>query len=506
MGEIGDTVLEQVVQKNTESVSARKAAVMGFAAMASRVSAQLAQVAVFILAARMLSAAEFGVYTLTLAVAIFLTRVSEAGSREFLMSCREDRSLFDQIATAALVSGAIAMCVGTLASAVMYDFFDMVLAGELLALFSVWVVFSTVSAVYAGLLVRQSRAELHSIFLMVGEGVGLLAALFGLMSGWGIFALAFGKFCMQITYLACAIVTTKWVPHLRLHWVVVRELAEFSRYILATRMVAYFHTYAVTFIIGIFLGTTSVGYYRVAERLGSSFAELMEEPARLIAWVSLRRAIREEHSESELKRNVGKEAAVFLPVLLALAAPIFIGLALISENLVVLLLGDQWHPAAPLTSILALVYMLYIPNVLTEPLLSLTGQVRRLPFISLLNAAIAVIFILASVRFGTVGVALGQLMAGLITICVTIWLQSHYGGVAWKKVGANATIVAPALIAMVAGVIWVASLPISPETQLGLQILTGAVIYSSVLGTLYLCFSGTIHGFLLKGSKAPNEF
>ncbi|ATU92724.1 oligosaccharide flippase family protein [Phyllobacterium zundukense] len=461
---------------------------MGFAAVASRISAQLAQVAVFVLAARMLSAAEFGVYTLTLAVAIFLTRVSEAGSREFLMSCREDRSLFDQIATAALVSGAIAMCAGTLASAGMYKFLGMTLAGELLALFSVWVVFSTVSAVYAGLLVRQSRAELHSIFVMAGEGVGLLAALFGLASGWGIFALAFGKFCTQITYLVCAIAATKWIPRLRLHWVVVRELAEFSRYILATRMVAYFHTYAVTFVIGIFLGAASVGYYRVAERLGSSFAELMEEPSRLIAWVSLRRAVRDEHNETELKKNVGKEAAVFLPFLLALAAPIFIGLALVSENLVLLLLGEQWHPAAPITSILAIVYMLYIPNVLTEPLMSLTGQVRRLPFISLFNAVVAIIFILASVPFGTTGVAIGQLIAGLITVCVTIWLQSHYGGVAWKKVGANASIVIPALIAMVAGVIWVASFSMSPEIQLGTQILAGALIYSGVLGALYLCF------------------
>ena len=294
LGEIGDTVLEQVVQKNTESVSAKKAAVMGFAAMASRVSAQLAQVAVFILAARMLSAAEFGVYTLTLAVAIFLTRVSEAGSREFLMSCREDRSLFDQIATAALVSGAIAMCVGTLASAVMYDFFDMILAGELLALFSVWVVFSTLSAVYAGLLVRQSRAELHSIFLMVGEGVGLLASIV--------------RPHVRLGYIRPGlrqILHADYVPRLR-HCddemdpapdacigLSCASLPNSPRYILATRMVAYFHTYAVTFIIGIFLGATSVGYYRVAERLGSSFAELMEEPARLIAWVSLRRAVRE---------------------------------------------------------------------------------------------------------------------------------------------------------------------------------------------------------------------
>lgn len=54
---------------------------MASMAVASRISAQLAQVLVFILAARMLSAAEFGVYTLILAIAILLTRVAEAGSR-----------------------------------------------------------------------------------------------------------------------------------------------------------------------------------------------------------------------------------------------------------------------------------------------------------------------------------------------------------------------------------------------------------------------------------------
>lgn len=478
---------------------------MGFMAMASRICAQLAQVVVFVLAARMLTAAEFGVYTLILAIAILLTRIAEAGSREFIMSCREDGSLFNQIATIAFASGAAAMAVGLTISGAMDSLFEMRLAAEILAIFSVWVVFATFSAVYAGLLVRQSRSEMHSILLMIGEGVGLVVTLAGLLAGWGIFALAVGKLFMQVTYLCSAIIVTRWIPRPRLQWSVVKELAAFSRYILATRMVTYFHTYAVTFVIGIFFGTASVGYYRVAERLGSSFADMMDEPSRLIAWVSLRRAVRDNQSPLELKRSVGDEATLLLPFLLALAAPIFVGLAIVSEKLVVLLLGEQWHPAAPLTALLALMYMLYSPTVLTEPLLSLTGQVRRLPLISLCNVLVAVVFLLGAVPFGIMGVAIGQVAAAMITVCVTIWLQSFYGGVNWKRVGANSFIIIPALIAMIAGVVWVSRFMLSAELHLGLQIAVGAVVYVSVLTTLYIFFFRMNNAFAWKRLKVPSK-
>ncbi|WP_210160786.1 oligosaccharide flippase family protein [Phyllobacterium sp. YR531] len=473
--------------------------------MASRICAQLAQVVVFVLAARMLTAAEFGTYTLILAIAILLTRIAEAGSREFIMSCREDASLFNQIGTIALASGAVAMVVGLIVSGAINHFFEMKLVADILAIFSVWVVFATFSAVYAGVLVRQSRSEMHSILLMAGEGIGLVITLAGLFAGWGIFALAVGKLVMQITYLFSAMRVTRWIPQPRLQLVIVKELVAFSRYILATRMVAYFHTYAVTFVIGIFFGTASVGYYRVAERLGSSFADMMDEPSRLIAWVSLRRAARDNQSPVDLKRSVGHEATLLLPFLLALAAPIFIGLALVSEQLVVLLLGEQWHPAAPLTALLALMYMLYSPAVLTEPILSLTGQVQRLPLISLCNVAVALAFLLIAVPFDIMGVAIGQVTAATITVCITVWLQSHYGGVDWKQVSANSVIILPALIAMIAGIVWIARFSLPLTWGLALQIFVGAVVYSSVIATLYVFFFKTSNLFAWKRARVPSE-
>jgi O-antigen/teichoic acid export membrane protein len=501
----GDTTLKQIAQITAERLTARKAAVMGFVAMTSRICAQLAQVIIFVLAARMLTAAEFGIYTLVLAIAILLTRVAEAGSREFIMSCREDISLFNQIATIAFASGTTAMVVGLIVAGVLRNFFQMQLAAEILVIFSIWIVFATSSAIYAGILIRQSRSEMHSILLMISEGIGLVVTLAGLLAGWGIFALAVGKLFMQVTYLCCTVFVTRWVPRPCLQWSIVKELAGFSRYILATRMVAYFHTYAVTFVVGIFFGTASVGYYKVAERLGSSFADMMDEPSRLIAWVSLRRAVRDNQTPLELKRSVGQEATVLLPFLLALATPIFIGLALVSEELVVLLLGEQWHPAAPLTALLALMYMLYSPTVLTEPLLSLTGQVRRLPLISLCNVVIAIVFLLGAVPLGIVGVAVGQVAAAMITVCVTVGLQSYYGGVSWKRVGTDSVIIIPALIAMIAGIVSIPRFTLSTELNLGLQIVSGATIYVSVLTALYFLFIKLNNAFDWKRVKAPSE-
>ncbi|MCO4319283.1 oligosaccharide flippase family protein [Phyllobacterium sp. 21LDTY02-6] len=458
---------------------------MGIAALGSRVSAQVAQMAVFILAARTLTAAEFGLYTLTLAIAIFLTRVAEAGSREFIMSCREDRSLLDQIGTAAIISGAAGTAGGLIAAKFIDSIFSVQGAASLLCLFSAWVFLATLSAVYTGLLVRRSQSELHSVFLMVGEAVGLLTALAGLYSGLGIFALAIGKLSMQVIYLSAAFVATKWFPRLRLEWSVVRELAAFSRHILSTRMIAYIQTYAVTFIIGGFIGTAGVGYYRVAERLASSFFELMEEPARLISWVSLRRVIDNDAHHTETKLRVGQEITLLMPFLLALALPIFIGLALVSEDLVVLLLGEPWHPAAPITSILALAYLMCIPQVLSEPALSLTGQINLLPRISLFNAAIAIAIIFATVPSGIEAVAAGQFAAGVISFIATVWLQFRYGRVSWGRIARRAAIVLPGLAAMAGAVLWFAAAPMAPGLKLALQVATGAIAYGLIAGAAF---------------------
>jgi O-antigen/teichoic acid export membrane protein len=447
-------------------------------ALVARTGTQLAQVIIFIAAARVLSPAEFGIFTLVLAAAIFLTRVSEAGTREFVMSWEGDTRTLDEVGTAALFSAFAALAAGLLAALLLDHIWELRLAALLLGLLAIWSFLATLSAAYSGMLVRQDRAAGHSIATILAEVAGLVVSLGGLFLGGGILALAAGKIAMQAIYLLHAVHLTKWLPRIAIGSDTAGELFAFSRHILANRIIAFLHIYSASFLIGLFLGPASVGYYRAAERLASVFSDLLEEPARLVTWVTLRNALRQRESGADAKRRLGKTATVLIPLFLLIAAPVFIGLALVSEALVVLLLGEQWRPAGIVTAILAVVYFFFSISAFNEPLLSLTGEIRRLPPVILMNAIVSIVFVMLLVPYGLTAVALGQLATATVSFSATVFLQSRYGGVSWTKIAAEAASAVPALAAMCLAVLWVdQTIPLSFTARLAAQIVTGAVVY-----------------------------
>ncbi len=268
------------------------------------------------------------------------------------MSCREDRSLFDQIATARLRErrhSHVCWNAGFRCACLIFSIWSWLESSWRCSPVA-WVVFSTVSAVYAGLLVRQSRAELHSIFLMVGEGVGLLAALFGLMSGWGIFALAFGKFCMQITYLALRDCNDEMdsAPALALGCRA-RTCREFSRYILATRMRCLLPHLRSDFHYWHFSRrdqrwllpggrAPSIVLCRVDGRTGPS------DRLGLVSGVPYGKSIARVELKKKCSARKRRYSCRFCWLL---AAPIFIGLATrFCESSLCSFLANRWHPAA----------------------------------------------------------------------------------------------------------------------------------------------------------------
>lgn len=482
------------------SGSEANVAVAGTLALLARSGSQLAQIGIFIVAARLLSPADFGVFTLVLAGAILLTRVAEAGTREFVMSWRGDTAALDQVGTAALFSGMAAATVGVMAAALLDGLWQMHLAALLFGSLAFWVLLSTLSTAYSGMLVRQDKTAGHSIATLVAEGVGLAVTIGGLLTGGGIIALVVGKIAAQATYLLHAAYLTRWIPRLGIGRKMAGELYEFSRHILANRIIAFLHVYAASFLIGVFLGPASVGFYRAAERLGSAFSDLLEEPARLMAWMALSRSVRRKQGEADVKRRLGTTATIFIPLFLLLAAPVFIGLALVSEGLVVLLLGEQWRPAGTPTAILAVVYLFFAVNTFNEPLLSLAGEIRRLPPVFLLNAAVSISCVVVFVPYGLTAVALGQLLAAMVSLGATIFLQTRFGAVRWRTIAAEGAYAVPALAAMCLAVLWADSAVLTPLpliVRLAAQVTIGAVVYICVVLTIR---PSLIHAFRTLGS------
>ncbi|MDE1992341.1 MAG: polysaccharide biosynthesis C-terminal domain-containing protein, partial [Rhizobiaceae bacterium] len=174
--------------------------------------------------------------------------------------------------------------------------------------------------------------------------------------------------------------------------------------------------------------------------------------------------------------------------LMAASAPIYLGLSLIAPGLVDVVLGDKWAPAAILVTILSIKQVLLTPGYVTEPLLSLTGNIKRMPLALLLNGMASVALIVVFAPFGVEIPAWGQCLASLISFAVSMHLQRNYGGLAWSRVLRDCAYVSVAIAAMAATVYSLGYLgeasALRHVSTVAIQVVFGGAIYVLTLAIL----------------------
>lgn len=451
---------------------------------ASKGVSQTSQLAAFLAAASILSPTEFGYFAFGSAVAILLVVLAEAGWAEFVMKTDDRPETINQVASASLVSGLAFTAIALVVAAILHWYFRSQMEAALLAMFSAWILPAALVTTYDGILVYRNRLRNQAIIRMTGEIFGLAVAIGGLLAGHGVFALVASRLTTQLINLAGCTIVVRWLPSFNLRRPFTRELFEFSRHILASRMVTFFRSYAATLAVGSFLGMAEAGYFRAAERIVAAFSELLGDPARMIGWIVFRRAIEREKADTK-KAQLTQAGNMILTLLLAIAAPVYLGLPLVADGLVYFALGPEWQPAVIVICILSIKQLLLIPSYVTEPLLSVTGNVRHIPPISLLNGVVSVILIVVLSPFGLVAVALGQSLAAVVALGTTIWLQSRYGRLNWPQILRHSAFIVVAIAAMVAAVYGLTAFALTrefkPASTMALQILVGVVIYCGAM-------------------------
>lgn len=451
---------------------------------ASKVVSQTSQLAAFLAAASILSPTEFGYFAFGSAVAILLVVLAEAGWAEFVMKTDDRPETINQVASASLVSGLAFTAIALAIAAALQWYFEARMEAALLAMFSAWILPAALVTTYDGILVYRNRLRNQAIIRMTGEICGLVVAIGGLLAGHGVFALVASRLTTQLINLVGCSIVVRWLPAFNLRQPFTRELFEFSRHILASRMVTFFRSYAATLAVGSFLGMAEAGYFRAAERIVAAFSELLGDPARMIGWIVFRRAIEREPTDGK-KTQLTQAGNTILTLLLAIAAPVYLGLPLVADGLVYFALGPEWQPAVIVICILSIKQLLLIPSYVTEPLLSVTGNVRHIPPISLLNGVVSVLLIVVLSPFGLLAVALGQSLAAVVALATTIWLQTRYGRLNWPQILRHSAFIVVAIAAMVAAVYGLTAFALTrefkPASTMALQILVGVVIYCGVM-------------------------
>lgn len=448
-----------------------------------RVLSQIGQLAIFVIAARVLTPAEFGVFALTSACAILLLRFAEVGWAQYIMSWSGTDEVPRQVLFVAMVFGATAALLGLLVGLGFSLFETTPDTGILIMLFAVWVLLATTSSAQKGIMIWQNKLRGSAICEIAGEIAGLTVALTALISGYGVLALVFGRIAMQSVHLSLSFAFTRLSPKRGMTGDQLRDLKNYSIPLFSSRMTVNFRLYAATFIIGGFLGAAAVGYYRAAERVVSALTEIVAVPSQVLAW-SLFRQAREKHSGT--LAGFQKQAEVYFHVLFLTAVPIFVWASVFAKDLINGLLGPEWQPAIPIVIILALARAISLPTFATEPILSLAGEIRRLPKVSIIFLLITIALNLIASPFGMVAVAWAQVIGSVIVTVIMLWLTRVYGAVVWRDVVYYSRRIIPPLV--LASVVLVLLRDLTLFAQLsGLMRIIAASIPTVLLYAAALC-------------------
>ncbi|MCC5962982.1 MAG: oligosaccharide flippase family protein [Rhodobacteraceae bacterium] len=459
----------------------------------ARAYAQLTQLVIFVVAARVLGPEEFGFFVLVSAFAYIALKVSEAGWAEYIMAWSGDIHMIRCTYGISWISGAVMMVIGLLATAAVSMVAQHPETQLLVAGFAIWILLATPSAALNGTLIREGRLVSFATCTILAETVGLLVSLALLQAGYGVLALVGGRLGLQVAFLAVALVITRLRPAFDMAQPDLRALAEFSFNILASRLVITLRGYSGVFVVGAFLDPVSVGLFRAGQRVVGAFAELVGEPTRILAWRNFR-----------LARDTGRDdgfqdcANRFFPVLAVVAIPGYLWIALFSDQIIMGLLGPDWQGAAPIISLLAAAGLLGAMGQATEPLMSLTGQTRLMRRLILAYALAGITLTVAGGPFGLIVLTVAQVVIMAIIFVTNLYIYRTRLGIAWLPVARN---LLPAILPI--------TLSIGALILLdGLEVLTGmnplarVVLLSLPVLALYLLLLALVYRRALRDWRA----
>jgi lipopolysaccharide exporter len=372
---------------------------------------RLGQFVVSIIAARLISPHEFGVFVVGLTIYLVIINISEIGVSSALV--REIDNV-DQIAptvSTIAIASSFALAVFMYSTA---PFLAQTLgapgATDAVRVLAIPLLFAGPSAVPAALLTRdflQGRkfaADLAN-FLIATITLVVLA-----LDGQGVMALAWSRVAGQIasTILIYVLVPHRYAPGLDTGQA--RRLLRFGGPLAGANLVG-FSLANIDFIaVGRLAGPLQLGYYNLAFTVTSWPTSILTTVLNSVIMPALARV---RGGVSELARHINAAVATVC----AVSFPITAACVALAHPLVTVLYGATWAPAAPILMVLATYGSVRILLSLFSDIMVVGGRTVKLLHLQLLWLAALAPAMFAAVYYGN---AMGAAIAHVVVVIVIV--------------------------------------------------------------------------------------
>jgi len=374
--------------------------------------------------ARLLSPDDYGLQTMVLTLTGFFSLFKDAGLS--VASVQREELVHEQISTLFWINISVGLLL-TIAVAA---------TAPLLVTFYkdprlLWITVASSTIFFINSLAIQHRALLdRSMQFTASVKIDILSAVIAAVVAIVMAWFGFGYWALICQNISLPLVTTiavwfamPWVPG-GFHWTrELRSMVRFGGTVTLNSLVVYLAYNTEKFLLGRFWGPVQLGLYGRAYQLTNMPMQQVSGAMGSVAFPMLSRL---QNDPPRLRRSYLKCHALIV----SLTVPVVIGIALFADEIIRVMLGPKWIGAAPILRLLSPAILVFA---LVNPfswLLRATGRVERSLKIAMLICPVVILGVLAGLRYGPNGVALGYSAA----LVILVWPL-----MAWSKHGTGIT-------------------------------------------------------------------
>jgi len=430
------------------------------------------QTGAMMILARLLSPTDFGVQNMVVAVTGFLGLFKDAGLS--LATVQREHVTHDQISTLFWINFAVGTALtllGLVLAPILVSFYHEPRLFWVVIISALAFLFNGLSTQHQALLQRQLRflalAKIEVIALAASSAVGIAAALMG----WKYWALVAMAVVSPFVTTICSWVAIPWLPGKPVRGSGVRSMLHFGGTFTLNMVVVYIAYNTEKILLGRFWGAEALGLYGRAYQLINLPVQQLNSSISSVAFPALSRM---QDDPERVCRFFLRGYTLFLSVTI----PITAGCVLFGEDIIRVMFGPKWSAAVPIFRLLA-------PTILAFALINpfgwfllAIGRAARSLKMALLIAPVVVLGILAGLRHGPQGVALGYSAAMALLLVPLIAWATHGTPITakhlWKAIKAPFLAgLAASTAALLFKLQFESMLPPLLRLSLGLLVLTG---------------------------------
>lgn len=370
---------------------------------------------VFVVLARLLAPADFGVVAIATVFIALLQLLVEGGfsqaliQRPTLEHGHVDTAFWTSVGMSLILAGGLSLAAGPIAG----------LYGEptlalILPLLSIGLVLGALGSTQTAQLRRAMRFAPLGVRAIVSNIVAGLVSVSAALLGAGVFALVAQFIVLNAVQTALLWSTTGHRPGLAVSRRHFADIFSFSRHTLGNQLLNFSTKRSDDFLIGIILGPVALGLYSVGYRLLTSILDVIVPTLLGVALPVF----------SKLQSDPARLRSAYTRVLTlaaAVAFPGFLFFTIAADDAVLVVFGAQWAAAAPIMAVLALFGALQATITITESCLTGIGKPQVVFRNRLVATVVQVVAFVVAAQFGIVWVAWALVIRTYLLAPLPIW-------------------------------------------------------------------------------------